>query len=119
MDDLLWERFPLVAQHSYARQWLGMQIKYGLAPNTIDAYGRALEDYLAFCAQHSVEPLSATREHIAAYVHYLASRPRRARHGTPVTTSGLANATMEQRLTGVRLFYDVVLRQNSTYVYFQ
>jgi len=110
MDDLFWERFPLVAQHSHARQWLGMQIKYGLAPNTIDAYGRALEDYLAFCAQHSVAPLSATREHIAAYVHYLASRPRRARHRIPVTTSGLANATMQQRLTGVRLFYDVLVQ---------
>jgi integrase/recombinase XerD len=48
MDDLPCTRFPLVAQHSQARQWLGMQIKYGLAPNTIDAYGRALEGYLAF-----------------------------------------------------------------------
>jgi integrase/recombinase XerD len=110
MDDLPWERFPLVAQDSQARQWLGMQIKYGLAPNTIDAYGRALEDYLAFCAQYSVAPLSATREHIAAYVHHLASRPRRSRSGTPVTSPGLANATMQQRLTGVRLFYDFLVQ---------
>jgi integrase/recombinase XerD len=51
MDDLPWKRFPLIAQNSHARQWLGMQIKYGLAPNTIDAYGRTPEDYLAFCAQ--------------------------------------------------------------------
>jgi len=87
MDELPWERFPLVAQDPQARQWLGMQIKYGLAPNTIDAYGRALEDYLAFCAQHSVAPLSATREHIAAYVHNLASRPRRSRNGTRVLGS--------------------------------
>jgi integrase/recombinase XerD len=110
MDDLFWKRFPLVAQHSQAHQWLEMQIKYGLAPNTIDAYGRALEDYLAFCARHSIAPLSATREHIAAYVHYLASRPRRARHGTPITSSSLANATMRQRLTGVRLFYDFLVQ---------
>jgi hypothetical protein len=34
--------WAFVAQNSQARQWLGMQIKYGLAPNTIDAYGRAL-----------------------------------------------------------------------------
>jgi integrase/recombinase XerD len=110
MGDLFWKRFPLVAQHSQAHQWLEMQIKYGLAPNTIDAYGRALEDYLAFCARHSIAPLSATREHIAAYVHYLASRPRRARHGTPITSSSLANATMRQRLTGVRLFYDFLVQ---------
>jgi integrase/recombinase XerD len=109
MDDLPCTRFPLVAQHSQARQWLGMQIKYGLAPNTIDAYGRALEGYLAFCAQHSVVPLSATREHIAAYVHHLASRPHRSSKGSSVTSSGLANATMQQRLTGVRLFYDFLV----------
>ena len=86
-----------------------MQIKYGLASNTIDAYGRALEDFLSFCAQHSVAPLAATGEHIASYVNDLASRPRRTRHKTPAIIHGLANATMQQRLTGIRLFYDFLL----------
>jgi integrase/recombinase XerD len=94
MNDQLWKRLPLVAQQTQARQWLGMQIKYGLAPNTIDAYGRALEDYLSFCTQHSIAPLAATREHIATYVHDLSSRSRRSRSGTSAVHPGLANATM-------------------------
>lgn len=109
MNNMIWERLPLVAKNTQAHQWLEMQIKYGLAPNTIDAYGRALEDYLSFCTQHSVAPLMATREHIATYVHDLASRPHRTRHEATAITPGLANATMQQRLTTVRLFYDFLL----------
>jgi site-specific recombinase XerC len=109
MNNSIWERLPLVAKNTHAHQWLEMQIKYGLAPNTIDAYGRALEDYLSFCARHCVAPLAATREHVATYVHDLASRPRRSRREANAATPGLANATMQQRLTGVRLFYDFLL----------
>src|SRR5437763_12454491 len=42
MTEVRWERYPSVAQLPYARSWLQIQGNLGLAPNTIDAYGRAL-----------------------------------------------------------------------------
>ena len=48
MSEVRWERYPRLAESDLGRQWLTMQANLGLAPNTIDAYGRALEDYLNF-----------------------------------------------------------------------
>ncbi len=80
---------------------------------TIAAYGRALEDYLLFCARCCVEADTAAREHIAAYVHDLASRPNQ--RGAQVrridSGAGLANATLQQRLTSVRLYYDYLIEE--------
>ncbi|MEV7682608.1 hypothetical protein AB0O64_29265 [Streptomyces sp. NPDC088341] len=38
----------------------------GRAPNTIDAYGRAVEDHLRFCAAEGTEPLYAKADAVAA-----------------------------------------------------
>ncbi len=55
----------------------------------------------------------AKREHIAAYVRHLLSRP--GREGSKVMSldsgGGLANATLQQRITGVRLFYDFLVEE--------
>jgi integrase/recombinase XerD len=75
MTQMRWERYPLVAQSPYARSWLSMQGNLGLAQIPVDAYGRALEDYLAFSARDSFSPEAATGEHIARYVHDLSSPP--------------------------------------------
>lgn len=56
MPEIRWEFYPLVAQHELARTWLTMQRNLQLAPATIDAYGRNLNDYLAFCSKHSLLP---------------------------------------------------------------
>ena len=90
-----------------------MQANLGLAPNTIDAYGRALEDYLRFSRGQTANPIEANREHIAAYVRDLASRPNRRGANVIVVDSGacLANATLQQRLTAVRLFYDYLVEE--------
>jgi site-specific recombinase XerD len=66
----------------------------GLAPNTIDAYGRALEDYLLFSEPSHTEIDFATREHVAAHVRDQTSRPNRKTRKVVVTDSGagLANA---------------------------
>ncbi|MCW5851818.1 MAG: site-specific integrase, partial [Anaerolineae bacterium] len=108
-----WERYPLVAQVEYARRWLTIQANLGRAPNTVDAYGRALQDYLAFCHQQRVELVAATREHIALYVRDLATRanPRAATARTPDGPVGLANATLQQRLTAIRLLYDFLVEE--------
>ena len=46
MTGVRWERYPLVGAHPLARKWLQLQADLGLAPNTIAAYGRALQEYL-------------------------------------------------------------------------
>jgi integrase/recombinase XerD len=113
MREIRWERYPRVAQLPLASSWLQIQGNLGLANNTIDAYGRALEDYLTFCHLHEIVPETAQKEHLALYVHDLASRPnpkgakiRRLDSGV-----GLANATLQQRLTAIRLWYDYLVEE--------
>lgn len=102
-------RFPLLFSLPAAGRWLAIQINLGLAPATIDAYGRALVDYLRFCQQQTVVVETATREHIARYVHQLATQP--LARPTAERQVGLANATMQQRLVAVRLFYDFLVEE--------
>lgn len=113
MSTVRWERFPLTARNPQAHSWLTIQANLGLAPNTVEAYGRALEDFLSFSNRHNVPPDSATREHITAYVRDLTTRP--SPHGAKVRSfssgAGLSNATLQQRLTAVRLFYDFLIEE--------
>jgi integrase/recombinase XerD len=113
MTDVEWGRYPTVVTDEKARAWLQIHGDLGRAPNTVDAYGRGLEDYLRFSHRVGVHPESATRAHVAAYVRELAERPnprsstiRRIDSGR-----GLSNATMQQRLTVVRLFYDYLMEE--------
>ena len=107
-----WDRYPLVAHSPDARSWLTIQANLGLSQNTIEAYGRALEDFLSFSAGQSVTPEMATREHVATYVRDLSTR-RNSRHAKELTTpsAGLANATIQQRLTAIRLYYDYLMEE--------
>jgi site-specific recombinase XerD len=93
--------------------WLTIQSDLGLAGATIDAYGRALQDYLTFCVDHWIDPEAAKRAHVAAYVGNLTNRA--PRQGPTVihfaSGSGLANATIQQRLVAVRLFYDYLVEE--------
>ena len=113
MATICWERYPLVVQTPHARCWLTVQAQLGLAPNTLAAYGRALGDYLAFCARQTIVSESATTVQIAAYVRDLTERPHPRAPTTHVlgTSAGLANATMQQRLTVVRLYYDYLMEE--------
>jgi integrase/recombinase XerD len=84
-----------------------------MAPRTIDAYGRALADYLTVCQRQGTEPLTANRSAVASYVRELLERPN-PRGGNVVTIGsgvGLANATLQQRLVAVRLFYDHLVEE--------
>ncbi|HTV33795.1 MAG TPA: site-specific integrase [Methylocella sp.] len=65
-----------------------------------------------FCVASAVDPLTANRDHIARFVRALMERP--SRHSTvgsghSADCSRLANATVQQRLTAVRLFYDYLV----------
>jgi integrase/recombinase XerD len=113
MREIGWERYPQVARFPMTKSWLQIQGNLGLAANTIAAYGRALEDYLTFCWQQQIEVATATRAHLSLYVHDLASRPnpRGANIRALDSGSGLANATLQQRLTAIRLFYDYLMEE--------
>ncbi len=107
MPEIRWEFYPLVAQHELARTWLTMQRNLQLAPATIDAYGRNLNDYLAFCSKHRLLPETLTREALALYVQDLATRanPRGPKIVSIGSGCGLSRATMQQRITVIRLYY--------------
>lgn len=113
MTEIRWEQYPLVLQHELARNWLQRQAHLQLAPNTVDAYGRCLNDYLSFCAKHSVQPEAVTREQVALYVQDLAHRPnpKGAKMLSIEHGRGLSNSTMQQRITVLRLFCDSLIEQ--------
>ena len=113
MTDIRWERYPLVAREECSRSWLQIQGNLGLASNTIEAYGRALNDYLGFCQHHEINAEAATKEHLSWYVHDLTSRPnpRGANVRVLDAGSGLANSTLQQRLVAIRLWYDYLIEE--------
>jgi integrase/recombinase XerD len=113
MDKIQWERYSRVAQHPLAHSWLQIQANLGLAQNTIDAYGRALEDYLSFCHSHHISAEAITKEAVSLYVHDLTSRsnPRGGKIRPLDSGVGLANATLQQRLVAVRLFHDYLVEE--------
>ena len=107
------EKWPVLARHDRAMEWLQIWTDLGRAPRTIDAYGRGLAEYLQVCERDGIDPLAATRAQVALFVRELTSRP--SRRGTNVVAldsgSGLANATLQQRLVPVRLFYDFLVEE--------
>ena len=111
----LQDRWPALAAVPPALAWLSIRSNLGLAPRTLDAYSRGLSEYLVFCAAASTDPLTAGRDHVARYVRELTQRPlRRASADTAsssVASPRLANATVQQRLTAVRLFYDHLVEE--------
>ena len=113
MTEIRWEQYPLVVQHEIASNWLQRQAHLQLAPKTVDAYGRCLNDYLSFCARYSVQPEAVTREQVALYVQDLAHRPnpKGANMLSLESGRGLSNATMQQRITVLRLFCDSLIEQ--------
>ena len=113
MAEIRWDRYPRASELDVARMWLVLQNNLGLAPNTIDAYGRALEEYIAFSAAKEVPVITAARDHIASYVRDLTTRPHRRGAKVVVVDSGagLANATLQQRITAIRLFYDYLMEE--------
>jgi integrase/recombinase XerD len=102
-------RWPVVAAHSEAAAWLTIQSDLGLAPRTLDAYGRALEDFLTLCRREQINPDAAGHADIARYVRHLREQTTLRPRETEV--AGLSNATIQQRLVAVRLFYDHLVQE--------
>lgn len=84
----------------------------GRAPRTIDAYARRLAEYLELRERESVDPVRATRAHIALHVRTLGSRSSRGANVVALDSgAGLSNATLQQRLVSVRLFHDFLVEE--------
>ena len=113
MAEVPWLRYPRAAGCGPARAWLQIQANLGLAANTLDAYARAVDDYFAFSAGKDVPVVTAAKDHIAAYVRDLTLRPnpRGVKVAVLDSGTGLANATLQQRITAVRLFYDYLMEE--------
>jgi integrase/recombinase XerD len=108
-----WDKWPVLSRHERAAEWLGIWADLGRAPRTIDAYARGLAEYLQACERDGIDPLAATRAHVAGFVRELRTRPSRRGGNVLVLDSGagLANATLQQRLVPVRLFYDFLVEE--------
>jgi integrase/recombinase XerD len=113
MSTVRWELYPLVAASELPRVWLELQSHLQLAPKTVDAYGRCLNDFLTFCQRSGIVPEALTREQVALYVHDLATRPnpKGAKILSIESGRGLSNATMQQRITILRLFCDSLVER--------
>jgi integrase/recombinase XerD len=113
LEDIRWDRYPTVAEHTTARRWIECQVHLGMATSTVDAYARAIQDFLAFCERAGIRADEATRDEVAQYVGDL--RRRSSPHGANILVLdsgvGLANATLQQRLTAVRLFFDYLVEE--------
>jgi hypothetical protein len=98
---VLTEKWPVLGRHEQAALWLQIWTDLGRAPRTIDAYARGLAEYLLMCEREGVEPVAANRAHAAVYVRELTSRPHSRGANVVVIDSGagLANATIQQRLS--------------------
>lgn len=108
-----WDKYPSIAQHQLARALLKIEASLGHAHNTVDAYARGREDFFAFCVNRGITPELATKEHIALWVRDLTSRPhlRGSNIKSMDSGAGLSNATLQQRLTAIRLFFDFVIEK--------
>lgn len=99
MLTLHWESYPHVAQQAQAREWITLLTHLQKAPKTVDAYARCLEDLLAFFEEQHLPVLEASRGELALYLNAL-------HHRSISGGGGLALATIQQRLTVARLWYD-------------
>ena len=70
-------------------------------------------EYLLVCERESIDPVAANRANVAVYVRELTSRPHHRGANVVAIDSGtgLANATIQQRLVPVRLFYDFLMEE--------
>jgi site-specific recombinase XerD len=97
-------------QSTTFQDWLQIQINLGRSPNTVAAYRRGLADFLAFGETIKLDIHNATREHISLYVRSLLTRPVE-RYAAGAVPALLANATVQQRITIVRLYYDYLVEE--------
>lgn len=107
------DSWPVLARHEKAAEWLQIWPDLGRAARTIDAYGRDLSEFLTVCERDGINPVAATKEDVAVFVRDLTERPHRRGANVVAIDSGagLSNATIQQRLVPVRLFFDFLVEE--------
>lgn len=95
---------------STSQDWLQIQINLGRSPNTVAAYRRGLTDFLNFSETLDFNAHDATREHISLYILSLLTRVVQ-RGAADAAPKFLANATVQQRITVIRLYYDYLMEE--------
>jgi hypothetical protein len=58
-------RWPMLASCLLAVRWLAMQVDLGRSPRTVEAYARALVDYLGSCERRGLDVTAVGRGEIA------------------------------------------------------
>ncbi|MDE8557821.1 site-specific integrase [Pantoea vagans] len=84
-----------------AERWLKLLSDLGRAKTTLTAYRSALAHYFAFCSQNVIEPEKARLEDLAAYIS----------SQLPGMPFPVASATLQLRLSAIRLWYDFLMYQ--------
>lgn len=84
-----------------AERWLKLLSDLGRAKTTLTAYRNALAHYFAFCSQNVIEPEKARFEDLAAYIS----------SQLPGMPFPVASATLQLRLSAIRLWYDFLMYQ--------
>ena len=111
MDDIDWKWCPRVAAHEITRNFLISQARLQKARQTLEAYGRDLDDLLeAFSDLPLGDLLEADSGQLERYIDGLYNRP--PKHGassqsniTRITGTRLALATIRRRVGTARRFY--------------
>ncbi|MGI5171445.1 hypothetical protein ACQEU3_44560 [Spirillospora sp. CA-253888] len=100
-----------MAGHEHARRWLQFTANIGRAPNTIEAYGRAVEDHLRFCVLVGADPLTVRADVVAAWIGDMHDRPnpRAAKLVHLDSGSGLSNATIQQHVIAACSFHEFLV----------
>ncbi len=92
-------RLRCVGNQPTAQEWLRLLANLGRAERTIDAYGRGLDQYFGFCATNGIEPIHATLADVSLFVRW-------QRGEDDIRRAPVANSTLLQRITAIRLWYD-------------
>ncbi len=100
VEPIRWEHFPLVAAQRLCHAWLTFQSQRGLSRNTLEAYCRGLEIFLRFLSTHQLSVATVTRVQVGAYLVTMQSM-----------VSSISNATVQQRVTVLRLFYGYLVEE--------
>jgi hypothetical protein len=97
MTLVCWWHFPQVASYEHARRWLQFIANLGRARNTIEAYGRAVDDHLRFCGSVGADPLQLRADVIAAWIEDLRERTNSRAANVLYLDSrvGLSNITIQ------------------------
>ncbi len=111
MHEIDWTWCPRVAAHEITRNFLISQAKLQKARQTLEAYGRDLDDLLeAFSTTPFTDLLEADSGQLECYIDDLYNRP--PKHGAStqsnimrITRTRLALATIRRRVGTARRFY--------------